>query len=169
MFSGFPKYCTVQGLGSVPLQFTHSLIGTDHTGHRTLSRTRSEPLPQNPKTLQQQLLFQQQYAAFPNYAKWGSKRPQKTSEKPRLSQIPSEEMDDSVSINERPPEMGGNPSRVRLDALRGAAPEAHGSSQPVVQQHYLPQVKATTAVNDVCKATWMISWFHMNHTGQYYP
>ncbi|XP_073432768.1 histone deacetylase 7-like isoform X2 [Dendrobates tinctorius] len=129
----------VQGLGSVPLQFTHSLISTDHTGHRTLSRTRSEPLPQNPKTLQQQLLFQQQYAAFPNYAKWGNKRPQKTSEKPRLSQIPSEEMDDSVSINERPPEMGGNPSRVRMDALRGAAPEAHGSSQPVVQQHYLPQ------------------------------
>ncbi|XP_073519280.1 histone deacetylase 7 isoform X2 [Phyllobates terribilis] len=129
----------VQGIGSVPLQFTHSLISTDHTGHRTLSRTRSEPLPQNPKTLQQQLLFQQQYAAFPNYAKWGSKRPQKTSEKPRLSQIPSEEMDDSVSINERPPDVGGNPSRVRMEALRGAAPEAHSSSQPVVQQHFLPQ------------------------------
>ncbi|KAM4044243.1 histone deacetylase 7 isoform 2-T2 [Anomaloglossus baeobatrachus] len=129
----------VPGLSTVPLQFAHSLISTDHTGHRTLSRTRSEPLPQNPKTLQQQLLFQQQYAAFPNYAKWVNKRPQKTSEKPRLSQIPSEEMDDSVSINERPPEIGGNLSRVRMEALRSAAPEAHSSSQPVVQQHYLPQ------------------------------
>ncbi|XP_069826365.1 histone deacetylase 7 isoform X2 [Dendropsophus ebraccatus] len=124
------------------LQFAHSLISTDHlsaTGHRTLSRTRSEPLPQNPKTLQQQLLFQQQYAAFPNYPKWVNKRPQKTSEKPRLSQIPSEEMDDSVSVNERPAEMGGNPARVRLEALRGAPPEAHGSSQPVVPPHFLPQ------------------------------
>lgn len=132
----------VQGLGSVPLQFTHSLISADHlsaSGHRALSRTRSEPLPQNPKTLQQQLLFQQQYAAYPSYAKWVNKRPSKSSEKPRLSQIPSEEMDDSVSVNERPTEMGGNPSRVRMEALRVAPPEAHGSSQPVVQQHFLPQ------------------------------
>ncbi|XP_056418723.1 histone deacetylase 7 isoform X2 [Hyla sarda] len=132
----------VQGLSSMPLQFTHSLISTDHlsaTGHRTLSRTRSEPLPQNPKTLQQQLLFQQQYAAYPNYAKWGNKRQQKTSEKPRLSQIPSEEMDDSVPVNERPTEMGGNPSRVRMEALRVAPSEAHGNSQPVVQQHFFPQ------------------------------
>ncbi|XP_044141972.1 histone deacetylase 7 isoform X2 [Bufo gargarizans] len=132
----------VQGLGSVPLQFTHSLISADHlsaSGHRTLSRTRSEPLPQNPKTLQQQLLFQQQYAALPNYAKWVNKRPQKTSEKPRLSQIPSEEMDDSVSVNERPTEMGGNPSRVRTESLRGASPEVHRGSQPVVPQHFLPQ------------------------------
>ncbi|KAM3935896.1 histone deacetylase 7 isoform 2-T2 [Leptodactylus fuscus] len=134
----------VQGIGSVPLQFTHSLISTDHlsgTGHRTLSRTRSEPLPQNPKTLQQQLLLQQQYAAHHSYGKqpWGNKRPQKTSEKPRLSQIPSEEMDDSVSLNERPAEITGNPSRVRLEALRAAAPEAHSGGQPVVQQHFLPQ------------------------------
>ncbi|XP_066440421.1 histone deacetylase 7 isoform X5 [Eleutherodactylus coqui] len=140
--SGAHTPLVVQGLGAVPLQFTHSVISTDHlsaTGHRTLSRTRSEPLPQNPKTLQQQLLLQQQYAAFPNYAKWASKRPQKTSEKPRLSQIPSEEMDDSVSVSERPTEMGGNPSRVRLEALRGAQPEAHSGGQPVVQPHFLPQ------------------------------
>ncbi|KAG9491683.1 hypothetical protein GDO78_000276 [Eleutherodactylus coqui] len=140
--SGAHTPLVVQGLGPVPLQFTHSVISTDHlsaTGHRTLSRTRSEPLPQNPKTLQQQLLLQQQYAAFPNYAKWASKRPQKTSEKPRLSQIPSEEMDDSVSLNERPTEIGGNPSRVRMEALRGAQPEAHSGGQPVVQPHFLPQ------------------------------
>lgn len=73
----FVFFCIlVQGLGSVPLQFTHSLISADHlsaSGHRALSRTRSEPLPQNPKTLQQQLLFQQQYAAYPSYAKWVNK------------------------------------------------------------------------------------------------
>ncbi|XP_071990815.1 histone deacetylase 7 isoform X3 [Engystomops pustulosus] len=135
---------TVPGLGSVPLQFTHSLISTDHlspTGHRTLSRTRSEPLPQNPKTLQQHLLFQQQYAALPNYSKqlWVNKRTQKTSEKPRLSQIPSEEMDDSVSLNERPTELAANPSRVRMEALRVAPPEAHSNIQPVVQQNFLQQ------------------------------
>ncbi|XP_075055366.1 histone deacetylase 7 isoform X5 [Mixophyes fleayi] len=133
----------VQGLGSVPLQFTHSLISTDHlsaTGHhKTLSRTRSEPLPQNPKTLQQQLLFQQQYAAFPDYMKRLTKRPQKTSERPRLSQIPSEEMDDSVPANERPTDLGGNGSRARTESLRGVQQEAHSASQPVVQQHFLSQ------------------------------
>ncbi|PIO04370.1 hypothetical protein AB205_0186660, partial [Aquarana catesbeiana] len=65
------------GLSSVPLQFTHPLISPDHlsaTGHhKALSRTRSEPLPQNTKTLQQQLLLQQQYAAFPEYLKRANK------------------------------------------------------------------------------------------------
>ncbi|XP_073469755.1 histone deacetylase 7 isoform X2 [Aquarana catesbeiana] len=131
----------VASLSSVPLQFTHPLISPDHlsaTGHhKALSRTRSEPLPQNTKTLQQQLLLQQQYAAFPEYLKRANKRPQKTSERPRLSQIPSEEMDDSSPANERPGEMGVNPSRVRTEALRGVQDVPSGG-QPVIQ-HFVPQ------------------------------
>ncbi|KAM9320965.1 histone deacetylase 7 [Gastrophryne carolinensis] len=130
----------VQGLGSVPL-FTHPLISSDHlpsTGHhKALSRTRSEPLPQNPKTLQQQLLLQQQYSAFPDYLKRISKRPQKTSERPRLSQIPSEEMDDSSPSNDQPSDLG-NPARTRPEALRGVQ-DAHSAGQPVVQQHFASQ------------------------------
>ncbi|KAM5179938.1 histone deacetylase 7 isoform 5-T5 [Mantella aurantiaca] len=131
----------VANLSSVPLQFTHPLISPDHlsaTGHhKALSRTRSEPLPQNTKTLQQQLLLQQQYAAYPDYLKRTNKRPQKTSERPRLSQIPSEEMDDSSPTNERSGDLGVNPTRVRTEALRSIQDVPSGG-QPVIQ-HYVPQ------------------------------
>ncbi|XP_072262698.1 histone deacetylase 7 isoform X3 [Pyxicephalus adspersus] len=129
----------VAGLSSVPLQFTHPLISSDHlsaTGHhKALSRTRSEPLPQNPKALQQQLILPQQYAAFPDYLKRTNKRPQKTSERPRLSQIPSEEMDDSSPTNERPGDLGVNPARVRTESLRGVQ-DLPSSGQPVIQQNF---------------------------------
>ncbi|XP_018103011.1 histone deacetylase 7 isoform X2 [Xenopus laevis] len=124
----------VQGLGSV--QFAHAFINPDH--HKPLSRTRSEPLPQNPKTLQQQLLYQQQYSIFPEHMKQHrqlSRRSQKTSERPRLSQIPSEEMDESSSpTNDRPNDLGGNPARVRSESLRTGQHETLNSSQQTIQQ-----------------------------------
>ncbi|XP_068123413.1 histone deacetylase 7 isoform X2 [Hyperolius riggenbachi] len=127
---------TVQGLGPMPLQFTHPLISTDHlptpAQHRALSRTRSEPLPQNPKSLPQQLLLQQQYA-YPDYLKRMSKRTAKISEKPTLRQIPSEEDDSSPTI-ERPSDLSGNSSRV----LRGVQ-DAHSGGQSVVQQNFVSQ------------------------------
>ncbi|XP_075447801.1 histone deacetylase 7 isoform X2 [Ascaphus truei] len=137
----------VPGLGSVPLQFAHSLINADHLSapghHKPLSRTRSEPLPQNPKTLQQQLLYQQQYTLFPEHMKQQRqllKRMAKTSERPRLCQIPSEEMDESGPASERPNETGGNAARGRAESLRGGQHDAHSSNQPMVhQQHGLPQ------------------------------
>ncbi|XP_018425072.1 PREDICTED: histone deacetylase 7 isoform X2 [Nanorana parkeri] len=131
----------VTGLSSVPLQFTHPIISPDHlsaTGHhKALSRTRSEPLPQNSKTLQQQLLLQQQYAALPDYLRRTNKRPQKTSERPRLSQIPSEEMDDSSPTYERTSELGLNSARVRTEAIRSIQDVPSGG-QPVIQ-HFIPQ------------------------------
>ncbi|KAG8452618.1 hypothetical protein GDO86_004414 [Hymenochirus boettgeri] len=117
----------VQGLGSVP--FTHALINPDH--HKTLSRTRSEPLPQNPKTL----LYQQHYSIFPENMKQRQlnkvrERSQKTSERPRLSQIPSEEMDESTSpTTDRPNELGGNPCRVRAETLRAGSHDMHSGNQ----------------------------------------
>ncbi|KAM8976834.1 histone deacetylase 7 isoform 2-T2 [Pelodytes ibericus] len=132
---------TVQGLGSVPLQFAQSLISPSAAGHhKPLSRTRSEPLPQNPKTFQPQLL-QQQYPMFPDHLKQRqlNKRLPKTSERPKLSQIPSEELDDNGTANERPTEMCGNSIRVRAESLRGNQHDAHSGGQTVIQQHFLPQ------------------------------
>ncbi|KAM4700209.1 histone deacetylase 7 isoform 3-T3 [Discoglossus pictus] len=131
----------VHGLaGSV--QFAHSLINAEHLvtpgHHKPLSRTRSEPLPQNPKTLQQQLLYQQHYPIFPEHMKQQrqlSKRQVRTSERPRLSQIPSEEMDESGSVSERPSEMGANAARARPEVLR-VQHDAHGANHPLVQQQH---------------------------------
>ncbi|KAM4796344.1 histone deacetylase 7 [Rhinophrynus dorsalis] len=137
-----PSLMAVQGLSPGPLQFAHSLITPDHlaaTGHhKPLSRTRSEPLPPNQKTLQQQLLLQQQYSMFPDHMKPRhlTKRLPKTSERPKLYQIPSEEMDDSSPTSERPTEIGGNQTRVRPETLRVGPHDAHSSSQPVVQQQH---------------------------------
>lgn len=47
-------------------------------------------------------------------------------------------MDDSSPANERPGEMGVNPSRVRTEALRGVQDVPSGG-QPVIQ-HFVPQV-----------------------------
>uniref|UniRef100_K7G3P8 Histone deacetylase n=1 Tax=Pelodiscus sinensis TaxID=13735 RepID=K7G3P8_PELSI len=56
------------GLGTVPFHFAHSLIPTDRLSlpghHKPLGRTRSEPLPPNPKAIQQQLAYQQHHAQF---------------------------------------------------------------------------------------------------------
>ncbi|XP_032639901.1 histone deacetylase 7 isoform X5 [Chelonoidis abingdonii] len=86
------------GLGTVPFHFAHSLIPTDRLSlaghHKPLGRTRSEPLPPNPKAIQQQLAYQQHHAQFLERLKQQThlgKLMTKSSEKPRLQQIPSSE------------------------------------------------------------------------------
>ncbi|XP_030366336.1 histone deacetylase 7 isoform X3 [Strigops habroptila] len=58
----------VPGLGTVPFSFTPSLISAERLSlpghHKPLGRTRSEPLPQNPKAIQQQLVYQQHHTQF---------------------------------------------------------------------------------------------------------
>uniref|UniRef100_A0A7M4E8X4 Histone deacetylase n=1 Tax=Crocodylus porosus TaxID=8502 RepID=A0A7M4E8X4_CROPO len=58
----------VPGLGPVPFSFAPSLISAERLPlsghHKPLGRTRSEPLPQNPKAIQQQLAYQQHHAQF---------------------------------------------------------------------------------------------------------
>lgn len=85
----------VPGLGPVPLQFSAS------GPHKPLSRTRSEPLPQSPRMLHTHLLHQQQHSAqllerLKQQTHLG-KLMSKSSEKPRLRQIPSEDMDSEDS------------------------------------------------------------------------
>lgn len=58
----------VPGLGTVPFSFAPSLISAERLSlpghHKPLGRTRSEPLPQNPKAIQQQLVYQQHHTQF---------------------------------------------------------------------------------------------------------
>ncbi|NWQ72230.1 HDAC7 deacetylase, partial [Neopipo cinnamomea] len=58
----------VPGLGTVPFPFGPSLIPTERLSlpghHKPLGRTRSEPLPQNPKAIQQHLVYQQHHTQF---------------------------------------------------------------------------------------------------------
>ncbi|KAF5888719.1 histone deacetylase 7, partial [Clarias magur] len=79
---------TVPGLAPVPL----------HVGaaHKPLSRTRSEPLPPSPRAIHTHLLQQQQNTQLLERLKQQThlgKLMSKSSEKPRLCQIPSEDMD----------------------------------------------------------------------------
>ncbi|XP_036448000.1 histone deacetylase 7 [Colossoma macropomum] len=81
----------VPGLGPVPLQFS-----APAGPHKPLSRTRSEPLPQSPRALHTHLLQQQHSAQLLERLKQQThlgKLMSKSSEKPRLRQIPSEDMD----------------------------------------------------------------------------
>ncbi|XP_051961887.1 histone deacetylase 7-like isoform X1 [Xyrauchen texanus] len=81
---------SVPGLGSVPLQFSAS------GPHKPLSRTRSEPLPQSQRALHSHLLQQHHNTQLLERLKQQThlgKLMSKSSEKPRLRQIPSEEMD----------------------------------------------------------------------------
>ncbi|KAJ8258188.1 hypothetical protein GJAV_G00194170 [Gymnothorax javanicus] len=88
----------VPGLGPVPLQFAPHLECLTPLGHKPLGRTRSEPLPQSARTLHPQphLLQQPQNSQLLERLKPQShmgKLMSKSSEKPRLKQIPSEDMD----------------------------------------------------------------------------
>uniref|UniRef100_A0A8D0ABH8 histone deacetylase n=1 Tax=Sander lucioperca TaxID=283035 RepID=A0A8D0ABH8_SANLU len=89
----------IPGLDSVPLQFApqldHLAPGGAHP-HKPLSRTRSEPLPQSSRTLHTHLLQQQHSTQLLERLKQQThlgKLMSKSSEKPRLHQIPSEDMD----------------------------------------------------------------------------
>ncbi|NXN89281.1 HDAC7 deacetylase, partial [Bombycilla garrulus] len=116
----------VPGLGTVPFSFAPSLVPAERLSlpghHKPLGRTRSEPLPQSPKAVQQQLLFQQHHAHFLERLKQQThlgKRMAKSSEKPRLRQIPSSE--DMEAEGTLPEAEGGDPSGTRVEPPRAGS------------------------------------------------
>ncbi|XP_034731963.1 histone deacetylase 7 isoform X3 [Etheostoma cragini] len=134
---------TVPGLDSVPLQFApqldHLAPGGAHP-HKPLSRTRSEPLPQNARTLHTHLLQQQHSTQLLERLKQQThlgKLMSKSSEKPRLHQIPSEDMDSEEGDGTSPTELTYQ-SRVRAESLREAEPTASKSQEEQLNlQHAL--------------------------------
>uniref|UniRef100_A0A673KJ82 Histone deacetylase n=1 Tax=Sinocyclocheilus rhinocerous TaxID=307959 RepID=A0A673KJ82_9TELE len=118
----------VPGLGPVPLRFSAS------GPHKPLSRTRSEPLPQSPRALHPHLLQQQQHSAqllerLKQQTHLG-KLMSKSSEKPRLRQIPSEDMD---SEEVGPSAGDAHQARVRAESQR----ELENQEEQLNLQHAL--------------------------------
>ncbi|XP_070597141.1 histone deacetylase 7 isoform X7 [Erythrolamprus reginae] len=110
---------TVPGLGSVPFHFSPSVLPSERLPmpviHKPLGRTRSEPLPSNSRTVQQQLAYQQHQAFLLEHLKQQTqlgKRMAKSSEKPRLQQIPSSEDMEAVAGEDlyEQPQCQGEPS-----------------------------------------------------------
>ncbi|NWS12706.1 HDAC7 deacetylase, partial [Pachyramphus minor] len=143
----------VPGLGTVPFPFGPSLIPAERLSlpghHKPLGRTRSEPLPQNPKGIQQHLVYQQHHTQFLERLKQQThlgKRMAKSSEKPRLRQIPSsEDMEAEGALAEGGTE-GSDPTRTRVEPSRpgssGKEPERtqkvlQPQDELVLQQAYL--------------------------------
>uniref|UniRef100_A0AAQ6A2J9 Histone deacetylase n=1 Tax=Amphiprion ocellaris TaxID=80972 RepID=A0AAQ6A2J9_AMPOC len=94
--------------------------------HFAPHRTRSEPLPQSPRALHTHLLQQQHNTQLLERLKQQThlgKLMTKSSEKPRLHQIPSEDMDSEDGGRTSPTEPT-YPSRVRAESLREAEPAA---------------------------------------------
>uniref|UniRef100_U3K701 Histone deacetylase n=1 Tax=Ficedula albicollis TaxID=59894 RepID=U3K701_FICAL len=126
----------VPGLGTVPFSFAPSLVPAERLSlphHKPLGRTRSEPLPPSPKAVQQHLLFQQHHAHFLERLRQQThlgKRMAKSSEKPRLRQIPSsEDMEAEGTLPEVAAE-GGD-----LGRTRGEPPRAGGSGKEPERPH----------------------------------
>uniref|UniRef100_A0A8C4E774 Histone deacetylase n=1 Tax=Dicentrarchus labrax TaxID=13489 RepID=A0A8C4E774_DICLA len=134
---------SVPGLDAVPLQFApqleHLAPGGTQT-HKPLSRTRSEPLPQSPRTLHAHLLQQQHNTQLLERLKQQThlgKLMSKSSEKPRLHQIPSEDMDSEDGGGTSPTEPTYQ-SRARAESLREAEPTASKSQEDQMNlQHAL--------------------------------
>ncbi|CAF93554.1 unnamed protein product, partial [Tetraodon nigroviridis] len=134
---------TVPGLDTVQLQFSSHI---DHlaTGsaqpHKPLSRTRSEPLPQSQRALHTHLLQQQHSTQLLERLKQQThlgKLMSKSSEKPRLHQIPSEEMDSEDSGATSPTEPT-HLSRLRAESLREAeSATSTGQEEQINLQHAL--------------------------------
>uniref|UniRef100_H3BWC9 Histone deacetylase n=1 Tax=Tetraodon nigroviridis TaxID=99883 RepID=H3BWC9_TETNG len=154
---------TVPGLDTVQLQFSSHI---DHlaTGsaqpHKPLSRTRSEPLPQSQRALHTHLLQQQHSTQLLERLKQqthlgkvraskcalsshvhkkdiGAQLMSKSSEKPRLHQIPSEEMDSEDSGATSPTEPT-HLSRLRAESLREAeSATSTGQEEQINLQHAL--------------------------------
>ncbi|XP_077580078.1 histone deacetylase 7 [Stigmatopora nigra] len=129
---------TVPGLESVPLQFSpHSdqLSPGGTQAHKPLSRTRSEPLPQSPRTLHSHLLQQHHNTQLLERLKQQThlgKLMAKSSEKPRLHQIPSEDMDSEDG--------GSSPSESAYQSVRlreEAEPVTSSSQEQMNLQHAL--------------------------------
>uniref|UniRef100_A0A8C3KR10 Histone deacetylase n=1 Tax=Calidris pygmaea TaxID=425635 RepID=A0A8C3KR10_9CHAR len=131
----------VPGLGTVPFSFAPSLISAERLSlpghHKPLGRTRSEPLPQNPKAIQQQLVYQQHHTQFLERLKQQThlgKRMAKSSEKPRLRQIPSsEDMEAEGTLPEAGAE-GSDPVRTRVEPTRpGSSMKESERTQKMMQ------------------------------------
>uniref|UniRef100_A0A8C9WQP1 Histone deacetylase n=1 Tax=Scleropages formosus TaxID=113540 RepID=A0A8C9WQP1_SCLFO len=133
---------SVPSLSQVPLQFAPQLdpVGTLSL-HRPLSRTRSEPLPQSPRPLPPQLLQQHHSTQFLERLKQHThlgKLMTKSSEKPRLRQIPSEDMD---SEDAGPAPADAHQTRLRAEPLR----EAESLRETPSKQKQLQQLRRQTA------------------------
>ncbi|XP_039519946.1 histone deacetylase 7-like isoform X1 [Pimephales promelas] len=117
----------VPGLGPVPLQFSAS------GPHKPLSRTRSEPLPQSPRALHPHPHLLQHSALVLERLKQQThlgKLMSKSSEKPRLRQIPSEDMDSE----EGGPSAGdAHQGRIRVESQR----EMENQEEHINLQHTL--------------------------------
>uniref|UniRef100_A0A8B9F501 histone deacetylase n=1 Tax=Amazona collaria TaxID=241587 RepID=A0A8B9F501_9PSIT len=129
----------VPGLGTVPFSFTPSLISAERLllpgHHKPLGRTRSEPLPQNPKAIQQQLVYQQHHTQFLERLKQQThlgKRMAKSSEKPRLRQIPSSE--DMEAEGTLPEAESSDPARTRLEPPRPGSSVKEPERTPKMMQ-----------------------------------
>ncbi|KAM4563016.1 histone deacetylase 7 isoform 2-T2 [Odontesthes bonariensis] len=134
---------TVPGLDSVPLSFAPQLDHLSPGGvqtHKPLSRTRSEPLPQSPRALHTHLIQQQHNTQLLERLKQQThlgKLMSKSSEKPRLHQIPSEDMDSEDGGCVSPTESTYQ-SRMRAESLREAEPTASKSHEEQLNlQHAL--------------------------------
>ncbi|KAM6929392.1 histone deacetylase 7 isoform 2-T2 [Lycodopsis pacificus] len=134
---------TVPGLEPVQLQFApqldHLAPGGAHP-HKPLSRARSEPLPQSTRTLHTHLLQQQHNTQLLERLKQQThlgKLMSKSNEKPRLHQIPSEDMDSEDGGGMSPTELTYQ-SGVRAESLREAEPTASKSHEEQLNlQHAL--------------------------------
>ncbi|XP_043939807.1 histone deacetylase 7 isoform X2 [Protopterus annectens] len=135
---------TIPGLGQIPFHYAHPVV-TVPGNHKPLIRTRSEPLPQNSKVLQHHLYSpqQQQHALFLERLKQQTQQEQimkKSSEKRRLHQIPSEELDPDEhaageGVIEVRKQQSGTPPRCP-ESQRGVVSE---SEQDRAQQLYQQQ------------------------------
>ncbi|XP_071275007.1 histone deacetylase 7 isoform X1 [Agelaius tricolor] len=133
----------VPGLGAVPFSFAPSLVPAERLAlpgqHKPLGRTRSEPLPPSPRAVQQHLLFQQHHAHFLERLKQQThlgKRMAKSSEKPRLRQIPSsEDMEAEGTLPEAAAE-AADPGRARVEPPR---PGSSGKEPERTQKMGQPQ------------------------------
>ncbi|XP_043972327.1 histone deacetylase 7 isoform X2 [Gambusia affinis] len=141
--SGLMHTLGVPGLDPVPLQFAPQLDRLSPGGvqaHKPLSRTRSEPLPQSPRALHNHLLQQQHNAQLLERLKQQThlgKLMSKSSEKPRLHQIPSEDMDSEDGGGASPTETSYQ-SRVRAESLREAEPTGSKAHEEQINlQHAL--------------------------------
>ncbi|XP_065275673.1 histone deacetylase 7-like [Emys orbicularis] len=137
-----PAYLgSVPGLGTIPFHFAHTLIPTDGLSlaghHKPLGRTRSEPLPPNPKAIQQQLAYQQHHAQFLERLKQQThlgKLMTKSREKPRLRQIPSsEDMEAKGGLPEGGSERSDQP-RGRVELTRPGVSTKEPERSPKLMQ-----------------------------------
>ncbi|KAK7884799.1 hypothetical protein WMY93_027922 [Mugilogobius chulae] len=133
---------TVPGLDTVPLQFSSQLDHLSPGGappHKPLSRTRSEPLPPSPRALHSHLLQQQHSTQLLERLKQQThlgKLMSKSCDKPRLHQIPSEEMDSEDGGGSSPTESPYQ-GRVRAESLRETEPVSKNREDQMNLQHAL--------------------------------